>query len=102
MTLVANLLEFGRVLRRAGLEVHHGRLIDAIRSLEWIGVERRADVRATLEVFSAKEAGTVNVWPSGTRLGRRGRALLQCLPCRISTAPSSAKCSVTSRPGSPS
>ena len=51
MTLVANLLEFGRVLRRAGLEVHHGRLIDAIRSLEWIGVERRADVRATLRTL---------------------------------------------------
>jgi len=49
--LAANLLAFGRVLRRAGLEVHHGRLIDAVRSLEWIGVERRADVRATLRAL---------------------------------------------------
>jgi uncharacterized protein with von Willebrand factor type A (vWA) domain len=42
---------FGRVLRRAGLEVHHGRLIDAIRSLEWVGVARRDDVRATLRAL---------------------------------------------------
>ncbi len=49
--LVPNLLLFGRVLRREGLEVHHGRLIDAIRSLDWIGVRRRDDVRATLRAL---------------------------------------------------
>ncbi len=43
-----NLLLFGRVLRAAGLEVHHGRLVDAIRALEWVGVRSRADVQATL------------------------------------------------------
>jgi uncharacterized protein with von Willebrand factor type A (vWA) domain len=46
--LADNLLRFGRTLRGAGLEVHHGRLIDAIRALEWIGVRRREDVQATL------------------------------------------------------
>jgi uncharacterized protein with von Willebrand factor type A (vWA) domain len=46
--LADNLLRFGRTLRGAGLEVHHGRLIDAIRALEWIGVRRRDDVQATL------------------------------------------------------
>jgi uncharacterized protein with von Willebrand factor type A (vWA) domain len=46
--LVGNLLLFGRMLRRAGLEVHHGRLLDAVRALDWIGVTRRDDVRATL------------------------------------------------------
>ena len=45
---VANVLLFGRLLRRAGLPVHHTRLIDAVRALEWIGVRRRDDVRATL------------------------------------------------------
>ena len=45
---VANLLLFGRLLERAGLQIDHGRLIDAIRALEWIGVSDRADVRATL------------------------------------------------------
>ena len=46
--LVANLLLFGRVLRAAGLEVHHGRLVDAVRALEWVGVRNRTDVRVTL------------------------------------------------------
>lgn len=45
---VANLLLFGRMLRRAGLPVHHSRLIDAVRALTWLGVRRREDVRATL------------------------------------------------------
>jgi uncharacterized protein len=45
---VANLLRFGRMLRRAGLPVHHSRLIDAVRALSWLGVRRREDVRATL------------------------------------------------------
>lgn len=48
---LGNLLLFGRVLRRAGLEVHHGRMIDAVRALEWIGVRSRADVRGTLRAL---------------------------------------------------
>ena len=43
-----NVLLFGRVLRRAGLEVHHGRLLDALRALEWIDVGSRVDVASTL------------------------------------------------------
>jgi uncharacterized protein with von Willebrand factor type A (vWA) domain len=43
-----NVLLFGRVLRAAGLEVHHGRLVDAVQALEWVGVTSRVDVRATL------------------------------------------------------
>ena len=46
--LAGNVLLFGRVLRAAGLDVHHGRLLDAVRSLEWIGLRSRADVSATL------------------------------------------------------
>jgi uncharacterized protein with von Willebrand factor type A (vWA) domain len=45
---LTNVLRFGRVLRAIGLEVHHGRLIDAIQAIEWIGVRRRSDVQATL------------------------------------------------------
>lgn len=47
-SLAANVLLFGRLLRRAGLAVHHGRLVDALRALDWLGVRRRDDVRATL------------------------------------------------------
>ena len=49
--LITNLLLFGRVLRAAGLQVHHGRLVDAIRALEWTGVGSRNDVRAVLRAL---------------------------------------------------
>ena len=48
---LSNLLLFGRVLRRAGLEVHHGRMLDAVRALEWVGVGSRTDVRGTLRAL---------------------------------------------------
>jgi uncharacterized protein len=46
--LVENVLLFGRLLRAAGMDVHHAQLADAIRALEWLGVDRREDVAATL------------------------------------------------------
>jgi len=46
--LAANVLQFGRLLRASGLEVHHARLLDALRALESVGVARRADVAAAL------------------------------------------------------
>ena len=46
-----NLLLFGRLLRRLGLDVHTGRMLDAVRVLEDIGVYRRMDVRAALRTL---------------------------------------------------
>jgi uncharacterized protein len=46
--LVPNLLLFGRVLRRAGLEVHPGRMLDALTAIEYVGIRSRDDLRATL------------------------------------------------------
>jgi uncharacterized protein with von Willebrand factor type A (vWA) domain len=46
--LLRNILWFGRLLRTAGLEVHTGRLIDAVRGLEIVGVRARDDVRSAL------------------------------------------------------
>jgi uncharacterized protein len=46
--LVPNLLLFGRVLRRAGLDVHPGRMLDALTALDCVGIRSRQDVRATL------------------------------------------------------
>ena len=43
-----NILLFGRVLRSAGVDVAHARLLDAIRALTWTDVGSRADVAATL------------------------------------------------------
>ena len=49
--LLANMLLFGRVLRRAGLEVHHGRMLDAVEALTYIDVRRRTEVQATLRTL---------------------------------------------------
>ena len=46
-----NVLLFGRVLRAAGLDVHHARLLDALRALEWIDIGRRDEVHATLRTL---------------------------------------------------
>src|SRR5262245_51465747 len=46
--LVPNLLLFGRVLRAAGVHLHRERMVDAIQATEWVGVQSRADLRATL------------------------------------------------------
>ena len=43
-----NLLHFGYLLRRGGLDVHPGRMQDAVVALEAVGVRRREDVRAGL------------------------------------------------------
>jgi uncharacterized protein with von Willebrand factor type A (vWA) domain len=47
----ANVLLFGRLLRRAGLPVHHTRLRDAVRALQWIAIGKREDVHATLRAL---------------------------------------------------
>ncbi|MBI2188521.1 MAG: VWA domain-containing protein [Acidobacteria bacterium] len=46
--LAVNILRFGRVLRAAGLDVHHGRMLDALLAIERLGVRSRTDVRAAL------------------------------------------------------
>jgi uncharacterized protein len=51
VSLVPNLLLFGRVLRAAGVHVHRERMVDAIQATEWIGVRSRADLRATLSAL---------------------------------------------------
>jgi uncharacterized protein with von Willebrand factor type A (vWA) domain len=48
VSLVHNLLLFGRVLRAAGVHVHRERMVDAIHATEWIGLRSRGDLRATL------------------------------------------------------
>jgi hypothetical protein len=49
--LAANVLLFGRLLRRAGLDVHGGRMIDAVEALSLVGVGRRVDVRHVLRTL---------------------------------------------------
>ena len=46
-----NLLLFGRLLRRVGLDVHAGRMLDAVHVLEDVGLRRRGDVHAALRTL---------------------------------------------------
>ena len=49
--ILHNLLLFGHLLRRLGLNVHEGRMVDAVSVLEDIGVSRRADVWSALRTL---------------------------------------------------
>ncbi len=49
--ILHNLVLFGHLLRRLGLNVHEGRMVDAVRVLEDIGVERRTDVWSALRTL---------------------------------------------------
>ena len=51
MSVLSHVLGFGRSLRRIGIDIHHSRLLDAIQALEWVGLARRDDVRATLRAL---------------------------------------------------
>ena len=46
--LAANIMHFARVLRAAGLPVGPGKVLDAIRAVEAVGITRRADFYWTL------------------------------------------------------
>ncbi len=47
-TLVANVVRFGELLKLGGLDVHPGRLADAVTAIELVGIGERTDVRAAL------------------------------------------------------
>ena len=50
-TFLQNVLLFGRVLRGAGLDVHHGRMLDAVQALTWIDIGRKHEVRSALRTL---------------------------------------------------
>ena len=47
--LTRHLVAFGRVLRRAGLEVGTAQIMDALRALAWIGIRNRQEVFQALQ-----------------------------------------------------
>ncbi|MEH6546783.1 MAG: hypothetical protein V7701_10160, partial [Sneathiella sp.] len=47
-TFVKNIMHFARTLRRAGLPVGPGRVIEAVRAVETAGIRRRDDFYWTL------------------------------------------------------
>jgi uncharacterized protein len=74
--LAANLLLFGRVLRRAGLDVHGGRMRDAAQALTLVGVARRTDVRLVLRTMLVHRHEDLPVFDRAFELfwKRRGEA----------------------------
>jgi uncharacterized protein with von Willebrand factor type A (vWA) domain len=67
-SFAANLLQFGRLLRRAGVDVHHNRLIESLRALEWMGVRRRDDVHATLRALLVHRHDDLRVFDAAFEL----------------------------------
>ena len=49
--ILRNLLLFGRLLRRLGLDVHVGRMLDAVAVIDDIGLAKKGDFRATLRTL---------------------------------------------------
>ncbi len=49
--ILDNLFLFGRILRMLGLNVHTGRMLDAVQVLDEIGFSRKTDVRAALRTL---------------------------------------------------
>ncbi|MCY4528673.1 MAG: VWA domain-containing protein [Chloroflexi bacterium] len=49
--ILHNLLLFGRLLRRMGLDVHVGRMLDAVAVIDDIGLAKKGDFRATLRTL---------------------------------------------------
>jgi hypothetical protein len=55
--LADRIIAFGRVLRQAGLRIGSDQIMDAIRAVEVVGVERRADVyQALFGIFVHRQA----------------------------------------------
>ena len=75
MQLVSNLLLFGRLLRRAGLDVSHHRLVDAVRALEVTGIRERRDVHATLRALLVHRSDDVACFDLAFDLFFRAHAL---------------------------
>jgi uncharacterized protein with von Willebrand factor type A (vWA) domain len=71
---VANVLAFGRILRQAGLRVHHTRLLDAVRALQWVDIGNREDVRVTLLALLVQRHEDMATFDTAFRLFFRDHA----------------------------
>lgn len=60
--MIAALARFVEALRAEGHAVSPAELLDASRALEWVGVERRADVRSALRATLAKDQRAVDAF----------------------------------------
>ncbi len=56
-TLADNIVHFARTLRRAGLPIGSGQIIEALRAVEVVGLEQRSDVRSALFATLVSHSG---------------------------------------------
>jgi uncharacterized protein with von Willebrand factor type A (vWA) domain len=63
-----HVVAFGRVLRRAGLEIGSSQMMDALRAVETVGVERRDDVYQALFSVFVQQPSQVEVFDQAFHL----------------------------------
>ena len=59
--LLENLLIFGRVLRRAGIDVHPGRLLDVIEALGYVDLGSRDSLRGRRVALNGASGTAVKI-----------------------------------------
>ena len=105
-TFVSQLLAFGRLLRRLGLDVHTGRLLDVIDALQHVDVSRREDVYHTCralrvlrrEDFAAFDRAFQLVWGQRASAGTGRPRDADAAATAGDTAPPAARPPATARP----
>ena len=80
-----HIIAFGRVLRRAGFTIGSEQMMDAVRAVDTVGVEQRADVYQALYSVFVRAPGEVELFNQAFRLFWRApsemaEALQQMLP----------------------
>ncbi len=67
-TLVANLMHFARILRHAGLPIGPGRVLEAVRAVQAIGLGNRADFYWTLHAIFVNRHDQRHIFDQAFRL----------------------------------
>lgn len=75
--LVENMMHFGHVLRRAGLPIGPGQMIDAIRAVETVGLARRDDFYWTLSTVLVKREDQRELFDQAFHIFWRNPKLLE-------------------------
>ena len=92
--LLHNLVLFGRMLRQLGLDVHAGRMLDAVQALEYVAIRKKRDFRDTLRTLLVHRQQDLL---SSTRPSRYSGALPKMGPRRWTCAQSWSSVAIANR-----